>query len=66
VDNIGDIWTSNNKVEKAPNKMTIARWIRERITTRSMKMNIEFNGSLNSALIIKTSTSNEILNILFL
>jgi hypothetical protein len=32
MDMIGDIWTIDNNVYKAPNKMTVAHQIRERIT----------------------------------
>jgi hypothetical protein len=56
----------DSKIDKTPNKMTIARWIRERITIRSVKLDIELHRSLNSALITKSSTSKEILDIVFL
>jgi hypothetical protein len=46
--------------------MAIARRIRKRVTIRSMKLDIELYRSLNSALITKSSTSKEILDILFL
>jgi hypothetical protein len=46
--------------------MTIARRIREWITIRSTKLEIELHRSLNSVLITKSSTSKEILDILFL
>jgi hypothetical protein len=63
---IGYIGSSDNKIDKAPNKMAIARWIRERVTIRSTKLDIELHRSLNSALITKSSTSKKILDILFL
>jgi hypothetical protein len=53
---------SHSKIVKAPNKMTIAC----RITIKSMKLDIELHRSLHSALITKSSTSKEILDILFL
>jgi hypothetical protein len=45
--------------------MVIARRIRKRITIRSTKLNIELYASLNSALITKSCTSKEILDIFF-
>jgi hypothetical protein len=63
---IGYIWVSDSKIDKAPNKMTIARQIKERITIRSTELNIELHRSLNNALITKSSMSKEILDILFL
>jgi hypothetical protein len=57
---------SDNKIDKNPNKITIARRIRERITIRSTKLDIELHRSLSSALITKSSTSKEILDILLL
>jgi hypothetical protein len=63
---IGSIGSSDSKIDKAPNKMAIARRIRKRVTIRSMKLDIELHRSLNSALITKSSTSKEILDILFL
>jgi hypothetical protein len=46
--------------------MTIVRCIRERITIRNAKLDIELHRSLNSALIIKSNTSKEIMDIIFL
>jgi hypothetical protein len=46
--------------------MTIARRIREWITIIRTKLNIELHKSLNNALITKSSTRKEILDILFL
>jgi len=63
---IRDIWASNSKIDKAPNKMMVASRIRERITIRSTKLDIKLHRSLNSALIPKISTNKEILDILFL
>jgi hypothetical protein len=60
------IWSSDSNIDKAPNKMAIARRIRKRITIRSAKLDIELHRSLNSAFITKSSTSKEILDILFL
>jgi hypothetical protein len=63
---IGYIWSSDTKIDKAPNKMAIACRIRKKITIRSVKLDIELHRSLNRAVITKSSTSNEILDILFL
>jgi hypothetical protein len=46
--------------------MTTARHIREGITIRSTKTDIKLHRSFNSALITKSSTSKEILDILLL
>src|SRR3954470_17751344 len=63
---IRDIRTSDNKINKTPNKMTITRRIRKRITISRTKLNIKLHRGLNSALIPKSSTSKKILNTLFL
>jgi hypothetical protein len=46
--------------------MAIARRIRKRITIRSTELDIDLHRSLNSAVITTSSTSKEILDILFL
>jgi hypothetical protein len=66
MDMIGYIGTSDSKIDKTPNKMTIACRIRERITIRRAKLDIELHRSLSSALITKSSTIKEVLDILFL
>src|SRR4051812_18736528 len=58
--------TSDNKINKTPNKMAIARRIRKRITISRVKLNIKLHRGLNSVLIPKSSTNKKILNILFL
>src|SRR4051812_11283206 len=58
--------TSDSKINKTPNKMSITRRVRKRITISRTKLNIKLHRSLNSALIPKSSTSKKILNILFL
>jgi hypothetical protein len=63
---IGYIGSSDSKIDKAPNKMVIARQIRKRVTIGSTKLDIELYRSLNSALITNSSTRKEILDILFL
>src|SRR3954464_15034167 len=63
---IRDVRTSDSKINKAPNKMTITCRIRKRITISNLKLNIKLHRGLNSALIPKSSTSKKILNILFL
>lgn len=64
--NIGDIRTSNTKLNKTPNNMTITSGNLKRLTISGLKMNIKFHGSLNSPMISKRSTIKKILNILFL
>jgi hypothetical protein len=66
MDRIGYIRASDSKIDKAPNKVTIACWIREGITIKSMKLDIEIHRSLNNVLITKSSMSKKILDILFL
>src|SRR4051812_20217942 len=63
---IRDVRTSDSKIKKAPNKMTITRRIRKRITISRLKLNIKLHRGLNSAFIPKSSTSKKILNILLL
>jgi hypothetical protein len=63
---IRDVGTSDSKIDKTPNKMTITCRVRKRITITGTKLDIELHRSLNSALIPKSSTSKKILNILFL
>src|SRR4051812_42232268 len=63
---IRDVRTSDSKINKTPNEMTITRRIRKRITISKLKLNIKLHRGLNSALIPKSSTSKKILNILFL
>jgi hypothetical protein len=66
MDRVGYIWMSDNKIDKTPTKIMIVRRIRERITIRRTKLDIELHRSLNSALITKSSTSKEIVDILSL
>src|SRR3954463_15433356 len=66
MDRIRDVRTSDSKINKAPNKMTITRRIRKKITISRLKLNIKLHRGLNSALIPKSSTSKKILNILCL
>jgi hypothetical protein len=63
---IRDVRTSDSKIDKTPNKMTITCWVRKGITITSTKLDIELHGSLNSMLIPKSSKSKKILDILFL
>jgi hypothetical protein len=49
MDRIGDIEMSDNNINKVPNKMTIAHQIRERMTIRNTKLDIELHRSFNSA-----------------
>jgi hypothetical protein len=66
MDSIGYIWASDNKIDKVPNKMMIERQMRERITIKSAKLDIELHRSLTSVLISKNCTSKEIMHILIL
>jgi hypothetical protein len=66
MDRVGYIWMSDNKIDKTPTKIMIVCRIRERITIRRTKLDIELHRSLNSALITNSSTSKEIMDILSL
>jgi hypothetical protein len=66
MDMIGYIRASDSMIDKAPNKMMIACRIREGITIRSAKLDIELHRSLSNALITKSSTSKKILDVVFL
>jgi hypothetical protein len=66
MNNIRDVGTSDSKIDKTSNKMTIICRVRKSITITSTKLDIELHRSLNSALIPKSSTSKKILEILFL
>src|SRR3954470_2313511 len=63
---IRDVRTSDSKINKTLDKMTITRRIRKRITISRLKLNIKLHRGLNSALIAESSTSKKILNIFFL
>jgi hypothetical protein len=63
---IRNVRTSDSKIDKTPNKVTITCRVKKRITITSTKLDIELHGSLNSTLIPKSSTSKKILDILFL
>jgi hypothetical protein len=62
---IRNVRTSDSKIDKTPNKVTITCRVRKRITITSTKLDIELRGSLNSMLIPKSSTSKKILDIYF-
>src|SRR3954468_19734282 len=66
LDRVGNVRTSNSKIDKTPDKMSIASRVRKRITIRSTKREIELHGSLNSTLISKSVTSKKIPNVPFL
>jgi len=66
MDRVRNVRTSNSKIDKTPDKMSIASRVRKRITIRSTKREIELHGSLNSTLIRKSGTRKKILNVSFL
>src|ERR1041385_556145 len=66
MDRVRNVRTSNSKIDKTPDKMSITSRVRKRITVRSTKREIELHGSLNSTLISKSDTSKKILNVPFL
>src|SRR3954468_16390011 len=66
MDRVRNVWTSNSKIDKTPDKMSIASRVRKRITIRRTKRDIELHGILNSMLISKSGTSKKILDVPFL
>jgi hypothetical protein len=66
VDWVGDVRTSDSKVDKTPNQVTIASRVRKRITISGTEADIELHRSLDNALITKSGTSEKVLNILLL
>jgi len=66
VNRIGYIRTSDSKIDKAPNEVAIPCGISKRITISGTKLNVELHGSHNSAVITKSGTSKEILDVSFL
>jgi hypothetical protein len=63
---VRDIRTSNTKVNKTPNNVTITSRILKRFTIRGTKMNIEFHRSVNCPLIGKRGLIKKIQNLLLL
>lgn len=63
---IRNIRSSDPKVNKTSNNMLIASEISKKLIVNGLEMNIEFHGSLNSAMISDRSVIKEILNILLL
>ena len=66
MDNMRDVRTSDPKIDKATNKMTIASRISEVFAIRGTQVNTKLHGCINSALICESGTRKKILNILLL
>src|SRR4051794_8117124 len=66
MDKVRNVRTSNSKIDKIPDKMSITSRVKKRTTIRRTKREIELHGSLNSTLIHKSSTSKKILAVPFL
>ena len=66
MDNMRNIRTSDPKINKATNKMTIASRISEVFAIRGTQVNTKLHGCINSALICESGTRKKILNILLL
>jgi hypothetical protein len=64
VDKIGDVKTGVSEVDKAPNQVTVALQIRQRIAIGGAEMHIELHMSLNSAFITKSGTSKKVVNVI--
>jgi hypothetical protein len=63
---VSDIRTGDPKVNKAPNKLTIASGISKWSTVGGAEVNVELHRSVNSAVISESSTGEKVLNILLL
>jgi len=63
---IGNVRTSNTKVNKTSYNVTITSRIIKRLTISGRKVNIELHGSLISPVISNRSTIKKALNIFFL
>jgi hypothetical protein len=63
VDNIGDIRTSDAKVDKIANKVTIASGIYKRNTIYGTKTKVKIRGSVHKTVINKSSTIKDVLNV---
>jgi len=61
-----DVRTSDPKIDKATNKMTIASQISKGFTIRGAQVNTQLHGCINSTVICETGTGEKILNILLL
>ena len=66
VDRVSDVRTGDPKVNKAPNKLTIASGISKWCTVSGSEVNTKLHRSVNSAVISETRSRNEVLSVLLL
>ena len=66
VNSMGDVRTSDPKVDKTTNKMPVASRIGKRLTISGPQLNTELHGCVNCAVIGESSTREKILNVLLL
>ncbi|KAG2540833.1 hypothetical protein PVAP13_9NG584114 [Panicum virgatum] len=66
MDSVRDVRTSDPKIDKATNKMTIASRISKGFTIRDAQVNTQLHGCINSMVICESGTREKILNILLL
>jgi len=66
VNSMGDVRTSDPKVDKTTNKMPVASRIGKRLTISGSQLNTKLHGCVNSAVIGESSTREKILNVLLL
>jgi len=66
VNSMGDVRTSDPKVDKTTNKMPVASRIGKRLTISGPQLNTKLHGCVNCALISESSTREKILNVLLL
>ena len=66
VNSIGDVRTSDPKVDETTDKMPVASRIGKRLTISGSQLNTKLHGCVNSAVIGESSTREKILNVCLL
>jgi len=66
VNNMGDVRTSDPKVDETTNKMQVASRIGKRLTISGSQLNTKLHGCVNCAVIGESNTREKILNVLHL
>ena len=66
VNSMGDVRTSDPKVDKTTNKMPVVSRIGKRLTISGSQLNTKLHGCANSAVIGESSMREKILNVLLL
>ena len=66
VNSMGDVRTSDPKVDETTDKMPVASRIGKRLTISGSQLNTKLHGCVHSAVIGESSTREKILNVLLL